>query len=841
MSRWEDELDAFASQYQLSPPLTTALRRFVSTLQAQTEASESPRPPTVDRYVDMGVIGTGSFGEVRRVVDKELNRTMAMKILHPRIMEQDSLVARFVEEAQATAQLQHPGIVPVHELGQLRDGRRYFTMKEVRGLTFKEVLSQHHRGTGAWTFRRLISAFHDVCEAVAFAHARGVIHRDLKPSNIMVGDFGEVLVMDWGLAKVIQGATRGDSGATPTGAEDPDAVVTDRSLDRANATLIGTVAGTPVYMPPEQARGQVHRLAPPSDVYSLGAILYAILSGRPPYQGPDAMDIIEQVRAGPPPVLPEGVDAELASICDRAMHRDMDGRYPDAQGMARDVAAWLDGERRQEQARGVVADAEEHLPRIARLRAHAAELHERAQVMLAEVQPWDPEGAKRRAWTLQDRAAGLEREAELLQVRIQQALHGALNIAPTLWDAHEALAERYRAEHDEAVDARDAHRAARSLEHLKAHALALPEDNPNRRRLLAWLEGKGRVTLTTDPPAANVRLLRYGMSNRKLEPKLVDFMGEAPLVEHPLDMGSWCLELVYEGRAHVRYPVFLGRQESWDGCPPGSTEPARVLLPREEALGEDDCYVPAGWFISGGDPDALSGLPRRRLWADGFVMKRTAVTHAQFIAFLDALVDAGRGDEALVHAPHQDGRCMYGRDADGHFTLVPDAEGDLWSADWPVWLVDWHGARAYARWLAEVEGAGWRLPMELEWEKAARGVDGRFFPWGDQHDPSWCRMRDSHDGALCPAAVGTYRVDTSPYGVCDLAGNIREWCQDVFHDHPVVDGLRVQVLEQQGDGRRSVRGGRYSGPANACRVADRSSNAPGDRKYVIGFRLARSV
>lgn len=830
MPRWEEELEAFAAKYQVSPPLASALKSFIAQLHAQAEKDrrENPPPPNIDRYADLGVIGKGAFGEVRRVTDQQLNRTMAMKVLHPHIMEDEALVKRFVEEAQATAQLQHPGIVPVHELGELEDGRRYFTMKEVRGSTLKQVIVEVHKGKHAWSFRRLISAFHDVCEAVAFAHAKGVIHRDLKPSNIMVGDFGEVLVMDWGLAKVV-------------GAKEDDAVVTDRSMDRANATLIGTVAGTPTYMPPEQARGQVHRLAPPSDVYSLGAILYAILTGRPPYSGPDGMDIVEQVRAGPPPDLPEGTDPELAAICDRSMHRDMDGRYPDARGMARDVAAWLDGERRQEQARQVVAEAEEHLPRIAQLKVNAQSLREQAEDMLAEVQPWDPEGAKQRAWKLQDQASGMEREAELLQVRVQQALHGALNIAPTLWDAHTALAERYRAEHDAAEQARDEHRMTRALEHLRAHALALPEGNPFRSRHLDWLEGKGRVTLLTEPPAANVRLLRYEPNNRKLKPQLKGFLGEAPLVDQALDMGSWCLELVYEGRARVRYPVFLGRQESWSGCAPGDPSPTRVLLPPDQSLADDDCYVPPGWFISGGDPDALSGLPRRRLWVDGFVMKRTCVTHGQFIAFLDDLVAAGREEEALRHAPNHRGTLMYGRSETGGFVLKPDAEGDLWSPDWPVWLVDWHAACAYAEWMAQRTGQPWRLPVEMEWEKAGRGVDGRFFPWGDAHDPSWCRMRDSQDGVLSPAEVGTYRVDTSPYGVCDLAGNVREWCWDTFTDRPVHEGDRVRTQADPSQARRCVRGGRYSGPANACRLADRSSNAPGDRKYVIGFRLARSV
>ncbi|MFO1495028.1 MAG: serine/threonine-protein kinase [Lysobacterales bacterium] len=163
-------------------------------------------------YELLSLIGSGAMGEVWRVRDRRLQRTMAMKILRHAWTGDADIAARFIEEAQATAQLQHPGIVPVHEIGTLSDGRLYFTMKEVRGRTFLDVIEAVHREIGSdfgavgrdgWSHRRLVEVFRAVCDAVAYAHSRGVIHRDLKPHNIMVGDFGEVLVLDWGLALVI--------------------------------------------------------------------------------------------------------------------------------------------------------------------------------------------------------------------------------------------------------------------------------------------------------------------------------------------------------------------------------------------------------------------------------------------------------------------------------------------------------------------------------------------------------------------------------------------------------------------------------------------------------------
>ncbi|MBW2257883.1 MAG: protein kinase, partial [Deltaproteobacteria bacterium] len=207
------------------------------------------------RYLDVGLLGVGGMGEVRQVLDPALNRTIALKVLHPRLGHTRSHEDRFISEAQVTAQLEHPGIVPVYASGRMPDGRPYFTMKEVRGRTLAEVITEVHAAAAphewrpaesGWTFRRLVEAFHRICEAVAYAHARGVLHRDLKPSNVMVGDFGEVLVMDWGLARVRAGSPWGTM----------EMVQTDRSLDPSQATRVGTVSGTPGYMSPEQARGE---------------------------------------------------------------------------------------------------------------------------------------------------------------------------------------------------------------------------------------------------------------------------------------------------------------------------------------------------------------------------------------------------------------------------------------------------------------------------------------------------------------------------------------------------------------------------------------------------------
>ena len=225
-----------------------------------------------------------------------------MKIVHPSMLQSPKALARFFEEAQIGAQLQHPNIIPIHEFGELPDGRLYFTMKEIKGTEFSKCIREVHEastedtwleGKSGYTFRQLIQTFHKVCETIAYAHSVDVIHRDLKPDNIMLGDFGEVLVVDWGIAKVLK---RHDKTI------DTAEVQVQRSENSPLETRMGMIAGTPTYMSPEQAEGRVDLIGTATDIYSLGAILYQILSGRMPYTGTSAQEIIQKVLLSRPSV-----------------------------------------------------------------------------------------------------------------------------------------------------------------------------------------------------------------------------------------------------------------------------------------------------------------------------------------------------------------------------------------------------------------------------------------------------------------------------------------------------------------------------------------------------------
>ncbi len=313
------------------------------------------------RYVSEGEIGRGGMGTVLRVFDQHLRRRLAMKVARsvprdhgshsPRSVSPN--LARFLEEAQITSQLEHPGVVPVHELGLDENHQVFFTMRLVRGRSLKEILLLVQDQREGWTLTRALGVLLKVCETMSYAHDRGVIHRDLKPANVMVGRYGEVYVMDWGLARVVG---RPDLHDIRPAAEAPSSIRTDlRELregeeDSPLVTLDGSVIGTPAYMSPEQAAGLVTEVDRRSDVYTLGAMLYHLLTGQPPYLRPGSRlsphTILALVLQGPPtPIhdLVPRVPAELTAICERAMAREQAQRYPDTSALAADLRAYLEG------------------------------------------------------------------------------------------------------------------------------------------------------------------------------------------------------------------------------------------------------------------------------------------------------------------------------------------------------------------------------------------------------------------------------------------------------------------------------------------------------------------
>ncbi len=285
----------------------------------------------------------GALGAVFVALDAELNREVALKQILDRHADDPSSQQRFLLEAEITGGLEHPGIVPVYGLGFGPDGRPYYAMRFIRGDSLKESIERFHNnealgkdpGPRSLELRKLLRRFVDVCNAIDYAHTRGVLHRDIKPANIIVGRHGETLVIDWGLAKAV-------------GKKDHDATAVERPLTPSSAsgsgeTLPGSALGTPAYMSPEQARGDLDALSPRSDVYCLGATLYCLLTGHPPFEGDDIGAILRAIQKGEfarPSERERSVSRALEAVCLKAMAPNPDARYSSARALADDVERW---------------------------------------------------------------------------------------------------------------------------------------------------------------------------------------------------------------------------------------------------------------------------------------------------------------------------------------------------------------------------------------------------------------------------------------------------------------------------------------------------------------------
>ncbi len=787
-------------------------------LPAPGERAASHVQLSPERYSVEGDIGEGGMGKVLNVYDQDLRRRVAMKVLREEVRDPRA-IRRFFEEAQATGQLEHPNIAPVYDLGIDKTRGVYFTMKLVRGRNLREIVRDLSIGRietrKHFTLTRLLQILQQVAMGIHYAHVRGVIHRDLKPDNIMVGDFGEVLVMDWGLAKIVD-------RSSDLEASDNELVHSSRR-ESGEHTIQGTISGTPHYMSPEQARGWTDEIDQRTDIFGLGALLYEILTYHPPYEGGSSRDVI--AKAGACQIVPPHIRAprstipkSLEEICNKALSASKLERYPDAMSFHEAIQIFLDGtlesERRREEAAHLSRQGKEKAREYRRLAELEEKTRLRADEAASSLRPHDSPELKSSAWKLEEEAAEVRRQRIHTFTDATALLHSAINVDSGCLAAKEVLAELYWHRFEEAE------RAGNSDDETIYRSLV---ERHHNGKLTKLLEGKGQLTLETDPDGASVFVHSLVERGRRLVEDGGNLAGTTPL-KIELTVGHYLLEIRKEGFRDVRFPILISR------C---GRELAKVTLFRESEIGEGFVQVPAGELSMGGDPAANGSVPLCRRYVPEIFVARYPVTFREYAAFLDDLRSSG-DPELAQHVPRteKEGECvrlgpsgLYEPAADLIDIDLPTRarypEGFEW--DLPVFAVNWYSANRYAQWCSHRTGRLIRLLRDAEWEKAARGVARSIFPWGNRFDWSFLKGGLSRPERSQPEPVGSFPADRSIYGVCDMAGTIVEWCEEWFIENKY---------------RLTRGGGWYSINEAAFRSALRLGTNPVNRGSLTGFRVA---
>ena len=704
------------------------------------------------RFELQGEIARGAMGRILAAWDLHLGRSVAIKVLR-KSSARDLEQVRFLEEAQVTGQLQHPSIMPVYELGRLRD-QVAFVMRRIEGRSLKSIVSGLRRGKPEFRQQfsqlRLLNIFHQLCLAVAFAHSRGVVHRDLKPSNVMVGDFGEVVLLDWGLCKVIGKETR-----------------STRSTSERWKTVHGQIIGTPAYMAPEQAGGLISEVNERTDVYGLGAILYHLLTLRPPFVGKSNREIVGRVLQEDvvPPMdraPSRNISPQLNAICMRCLSRSADQRYANANALAEAIRAYLDEPAtmrglptKEHDASEVNILAQAGMAAIARhqsLLEDAALVADEVMTARATLDPTDPADFKIAAWNAERRLE--EIHTEIADV-FAQAVHSLTTVVvkdPDFADARRTLCDLYLSRHERA-------RLSGNAEEIAYYRRMLTEMDDGRFAAIAADEGS--LYVDVEPKNSNIELIPLHQVDRRLVPKAAMELGMPPVRQEPLDTGIYELRISCGGYEQLVTTVVIE---------PGKCTRLRLRLLPQGLMPAGFIHVPAGTFRSGSRNDPY--LPPSEQALPDYFMARFPVTAADYLQFLNDLADDMPDDAAMRVPRTSDGlTALWPMTANGHYSL-PGGGG--WSTETPVVGISVEDAEAYCHWLSHRAGQTYRLPSELEWAKASRGSEGRVFSWGDSWDAGFTACAESWPYQL-PPEVGTFSIDTSPYGVADCTGGVREW------------------------------------------------------------------
>jgi eukaryotic-like serine/threonine-protein kinase len=780
-----------------------------------TEASSTQRSPSShvhlsdpsalqgvsgrDRYVDIRLLGRGGMANVTLAHDRVLNREVALKAVRDNAKISNSATL-LLTEARVTGLLDHPGIVPVYDIGSEDNGFSFYTMRAVSQPSLADQFKGDDLAQPSMSLEESVAAIRQVCLTVQYAHERGVIHRDLKPGNILLGDYGEIYVVDWGVARIVD-----------------ETLGLHRTMSEPDGFIIGTMQ----YMSPEQARGNNTAIDARSDVYGLGGLLYFALTGSSPYLETNLLALRTAVINRAPEALrsrapQRQIPTELSEICLKAMEKDPNLRYQSAKEMATELGSFMAGEKRRTRAlKAVKKDIERGSAARAKWGALLCEglgLRTQCEALESRLPTWAPAQEKKQLWAMKTEIDHLELEAERAFAESTRYYSQALTHSVKADEASQALGKMYwlRLEEAEAYN--------RTAESIAWEGRILQCGDEATR---AKLNVGGSIRVETDQLGIRASLFRFEEFGRRLLPVRILDDRALPFEASDLKPGSYRLTMTSADGSPIHVPTKIGRTQSIT---------LHVHVPEVGSFPEGWRYVTEGSFCTGLGPQA------KQIELAPFAMMPYPVTCGEYLEFLNEL-RLTSPDLASNHAPrvHEDAPSYFVQDERGCYHLPgKDPEGDAWHPDWPIIMVNYSDCLAYAAWLGAKDGHPYRLPSSMEWQKAARGVDGRTYPWGYHFDATFCCMRDSKEGRAMPTPIGTFEPDTSPYGIRDMAGSVVEWTSSPSNQATPRDG--VGTIDT-----RILEGSAYNSASFVCSLDFNMSSPVSFRHGHYGFRLALDV
>lgn len=772
---------------------------------------------SINRYTHIKTIGLGGVGAVLSAYEPELNREVAIKILRPAFRSKVDSLKRFVREARATAHIEHPNIVPVHQLGVFNDNGLFFSMKKVDGRDLRSVIRKLSEGNKdflkKYTLRQLLRIFVSICNGVAYAHSKGIIHRDLKPANIMLGDYGEVMVMDWGLVKY--NADKDRSKEDWHIDLDPDFSLVGHS--DAMSTIHGSVSGTPAYMAPEQAGGHNDNIDERTDIYSLGAILYSILTWETaPFESPmttnQVLNCVVSGKFKPPRkrAPKRKISRELEAVCLKAMARKKEDRYQSAEDLVKDIKDYLEGYSvsayRASLARrffktirrrplipsaaivafftflGVVGLLHyENKARVSNLKNFAKYSMEQGDGYYFN--------ALKSYQKLEEEYKRPVGEASYKKInklfadfnRSKLEFNSNYNVAAQFLFQAEDLGGRDQKINKELLKVLKQqlnfslltgnYEETKGLVkqfRLRRHSVfneIIDSDKKIYEQIKMIIRDEGIIKVNSIPSGIKIYYETFDDEDSDKTEKTKVLLGKTPF-QKKVATGSYLLFVDAKNMDRIKYPirVLCGRINS-----------VKISVPAKIPQGM--CYIPEGYFYSGTKKD-LNRM--QRFFLPSYFIRCNEVTLGEYLKFWKSL-------KSPLDRKRYQARYLFSN-GDFKYLATWDKDGKLrkgFTKNMPVVGITGEAAKAYCSWLSRKVGIPVRLPTNLEWEKAARGVDGRMFTWGNAHDVKKTLCWDNKAARKkypIAAPVGSFSKDKSIYGVKDLIGNVREFTTEEVND-----------------------------------------------------------